>query len=190
MLPTRAAAVMATPTSSRAANLFDFPLFSFNGGLCVAALWVATFVRRGKWDAVGVAACLLANYLFCALAYTPYAPKYAFHAIGIPVTSKDLWLVADTLFGCAAMLVGFWHRWAVALWALACVQVGTHLAYQAQAIDEYVYSDALQIVLHAQLAVFFVIGGPRAWDYLRSSVSRYRRSRGSMAVQARDEATG
>lgn len=157
--------------------MFDLPLFSINGALCAAALGVAAFVRSGKREAVTLAGCLLANYLFCALAYTPWAPKLALEATGLDVTSKDLWMLADTAFGVAAILAGFWHWWGTALWACACFQILIHVIYQADLIDEYAYSDRLQNVLHAQLAVFFVIGGPRAWDRLLSCLDRFRVSR-------------
>lgn len=170
--------------------MLDFPLFSLNGALCAAAFGFAAFVRQGRRDAMGLAAALLVNFVACGLEYTPYAPRYALAAYGWPASAPEVWLLADTLFGVMAILVGFWHWWGTALWALACMQVIVHLAFQAQLFDQYVYSDILQVVLLAQLAVFFVIGGPRAGDHLRDGLDRFRRSRRSLAAHACDEADG
>lgn len=170
--------------------MFDFLLFSLNGALCAAAFGFAAFVRHGRQDAMALAAALFVNFVACGLEYTQYAPRYALAACGWPVGAPDVWMMADTAFGVTALLVGSRHWWGTALWALSCVQVIVHLAYTAKWFDQYVYSDTLQVVLLAQLAVFFVIGGPRAADHLRSGLDRLRRPRRALAARACDEAAG
>jgi len=154
--------------------MFDLPLFTANGAFCAAALVVAAFVHRGRGEALTLAALLFANFVFCALAYTPYAPKLAFAAVGITVTSKDLWLLADAVYGtCAVFAFRRWWGWG--LWGLSSVQVALHIAYQWGLLDADAYTDRLQNVLHAQLAVFFLIGGPGAVDFLRCHAARFCR---------------
>lgn len=154
--------------------MFDLPLFLLNGALCAAATRAAAFVRRGKGEALLLAALLATNFVFCAAAYTPYAPKYAFQAIGLPLSSKDLWMLADAIYGTCAM-IAFRRWWAWGLWALSSVQVALHIGYQWDAFDGGAYTDRLQTVLHAQLAVFYLIGGPGAVDFLRRNADRFRR---------------
>lgn len=168
--------------------MFDPPLFLTNGALCAAAFGFAAFVRVGRAEAVVLAGLLGCNFVFCALAYTPYAPKYALQAAGIPLTSKDLWMLADALYGAAAIIIGFWRRWAWALWGMAVVQVSIHAAYLAGLFGPDTYSDRLQNVLHAQLAVFFIIGGPGVVDYLLDTADRLSRySRRAQAATRRTE---
>lgn len=166
--------------------MFDPLLFFFNGTLCAAALGVAAFVNPGRKAAVTLAALLCANFMFCNLAYTTYAPKYLFLSWGLPVSSKDLWLIADTLYGASAVLVGFYRKWAWVLWLTSVTQVGLHAGYQLDLFNEYAYTDRLQNVLHAQIAVFFVIGGPGAVDYLRGRLVRFSRRRGLLGLLSRD----
>lgn len=149
-------------------------LFLFNGALCAAALGFAAFVRNGRREAVILATLLSANFLFCNLAYTDFAPKLAFNAIGIEATSKDLWMLADTAFAGAAFMIAYNRMWGWALGAMGFVQLGIHGARLANLCDGETYSDALGYVLHAQLAVFFVTGGPGIAEFLHSLLVRLR----------------
>lgn len=162
--------------------MFEPALFSFNGALCVAAIGVAAAVKRGRVEALVLSGLLLANFLFCNLAYTPYAPKYGLAALGIAVTSKELWMLADTLLAASCALVAFRRWWGWALWAAGAVQIITHLAYSFDLFSPDAYSDILQVVLLAQLAVFFMIGGPGVVDLLHSALAHFRSRRRSFAA--------
>jgi len=146
-------------------------IFTFNALLCAAAFGFAALVRSGKREALILATLLCVNFVFCGLAYTDYAPKYAFEAIGIEVTSKQLWFCADALFGMACVMA-YNRWWGWALWFSSGVQIGIHLAYQAQLFSGEQYSDMLQDVLLAQLAVFFLIGAEGAGNLICDALAR------------------
>lgn len=157
--------------------MFTPGLFLFNGIACAVALGFAAFVRPGRQEAVTLAALLCVNYLFCALGYTDWSPALALQSVGMPISNKETWMLADTCFGAAAVLIAFWRPWAWIFWGLAVVQVSIHGLRMAKGIDGTTYSDLLQIVLWAQLAVFFGIGGRGVGDHLHSAIDRFRRHR-------------
>lgn len=154
--------------------MFDPALFLLNGALCAVAYWAAAYVHPGRDEARTLALLLAINFLFCALAWTPYAPKHLLAPLGIVISSKDTWMLADALFGSAAVALMFWRWWGWALWSLAFVQVGLHVARQRNLIEPDLYSGGLDIVLHAQLAVFFVIGGRGLVGCLSDFAARLR----------------
>lgn len=162
--------------------MFEPALFSFNGALCVAAIGFAAAVKRGRTEALVLAGLLLANFIFCNLAYTPYAPKLGLAAIGIKATSKELWMLADTLLAASCVLVAFKRWWGWALWAAGAVQILIHLLYSFELFSPDAYSDLLQAVLLAQLAVFFMIGGPGVVDLLHSTLAHFRSRRRTVAA--------
>lgn len=151
--------------------MFQPWVFASNLGLCAAAVMAAAFVRPGKAEAVGIAICLMVNFVFCAAAYTPYAPKYALLALGIKATSKDLWLFADGLQATVAV-IAFRRTWWWQLYVFANAQVALHVAYRVWSFDDTLYTDLLQMLLFAQLAVFYIEGGPGAVDFGRSLARR------------------
>lgn len=157
--------------------MFDSRLFAINLAFCLLSGVAATFIRAGRGEAIALSGLLAGNFVFCALAYTPYAPKYALQAAGLDVTSKDLWMLADALFGTACAFA-FLRWWAWALWGLAALQVAVHITYQWVPFDPDLYSDRLQTLLHAQLAVFYLAGGPGALDYVRRIIARFGRAGG------------
>lgn len=166
--------------------MFDPALFLINGALCAVAWWAAAYVHPGRGEARTLAALLALNFLFCALAWTPYAPKLALAAVGIHLSSKDIWMLADAVYGSVAITIMFWRWWGWALWLLAFAQVGLHLARQSALITPDFYSDRLDNVLHAQLAVFFVIGGHGVVGSLLDIAGRiWRDSPISQAARAR-----
>jgi hypothetical protein len=169
--------------------MFDPGSFLANGIACAAALGFAAFVRPGRREAVTLAALLCVNYMFCALGYTDASPALALQAIGVPITNKETWMLADACFGAAAVLIAFWRPWAWIFWATSIVQVGIHALRMTEAIDGTTYSDWLEIVLHGQLAVFFVIGGPGVGDRLHDAFDRFRhRRRAPASFSCQDEA--
>jgi len=154
--------------------MFDPVLFALNGALCLAAFVFAGFVRPGDRAAAMTLAALLGfNFVFCALGYTQYAPKYGLAALGVSVTTKSLWMLADALLGCAAALALRWWGWA--LWSLALLQMFLHFGYLADWYSDLFYTDRLQDVLHAQIALFFVMGGPGLAAFLHRAPARLRR---------------
>lgn len=155
--------------------MFDVPLFLANLALGVLAIAAARFVRPGRREATWLAALMLGNFVFCAMAYTPYAPKYALAALGVDVSSKDLWMIADATLGAAALLA-FNRWWGWAVWAVASTQVAVHLVYKVSPFDPVAYSDRLGLLLHGQQAVFLLAGGPGGFDFLRCFIARFGRS--------------
>lgn len=153
--------------------MFLSTLFLVNGSLCAAAVMFAALARSGKREAMTLAALLSANFLFCALCWTEYSPKYALSDMGFDVSNKDLWFCADALFGMAC-IIAYDRWWGWALWFSSGVQLGIHMAYEAGALGPTAYSDRLQDVLLAQLAVFFFIGGAGAQALFLDFVARFR----------------
>lgn len=169
--------------------MFDPGLFLANGIACAAALGFAAFVRPGRREAVTIAALLCVNYMFCALGYTDASPARILQTLGVPITNKETWMLADACFGAAAILIAFWRPWAWVFWGLSVVQVGIHGLRIAKVIEGSTYSDWLQIVLHMQLVVFFVIGGPGVGDHLLNALDRVRRGRRHVAPRSRRDRT-
>lgn len=149
-------------------------LFAINGLLCVVAIACATRVKPGREQAVPLAVLLLANFIFCNLAYTDYAPKHALEALGIEATSKDLWMLADTLLAGAAVTIAYDRWWGWAFGLAGFVQLGIHAAYLANMYVGDFYTDRLSNVLHAQIAVFFLLGGRGVGSLLLSFIAELR----------------
>lgn len=169
--------------------MLDAPLFLINGAMCAAAVMVAAFSRHDRRELVAIGLLICANFMFCNLAYTPYAPKYALAAIGFDVSSKELWMLADTLVSAGALILA-WHRWwGWVIWVLAWVQIFAHALRMDKLVDEFLYTDVLQIVLLIQLAVLFVIGGPGLVEFLHRSIARFR-SRSRRRAEAFVEGEG
>lgn len=152
--------------------MFDIPLFLLNAALCLAALGCAAFVRPGRGEALVLAALLNANFYFCALGYTSYAPKHMLEALGVAITTKETWMVADALLGAAAV-IAFRRWWAWALWATTLCQQIIHGGYMFGLFSDVFYTDRLQNVLHAQIALFFLIGGRGLADFLHRHIARF-----------------
>lgn len=158
--------------------MFDMGLAVSNGALCLVAIFFAAHVKEGRVEAICLAALLFSNFVFCALGYTDHAPKYALHRLGLDISTKELWAIADAIFGSLTMIAfRFW--WAWALWAGAITQVLLHAARISLGLDEFIYSDALQVVLLGQIAVFFLIGGRGVRDWINRLVDRIRVFRGT-----------
>lgn len=156
--------------------MFAPSLFAINGALCVAAIWFAALVRHGRREAIILAVALCANFVFCNLAYTEYAPKYAFQAIGLDVNSKDLWFCADALFG-VSCLIAYDRWWGWALWLCSGLQLTAHMAYGASMFGGVTYTDILADVLLAQIAIFFVMGGRGAQSLVLDTLAWFSRPR-------------
>lgn len=140
--------------------MLDTPLAIANGGLCAAAIAFAAHVpkAKGRREALCLAVVLAANFIFCALGYTGFAPKLALRRIGVELSTKELWAIADAIFGCLTAFA-FVYWWAWVLWAGALAHVLLHGFRIYFDLDEFAYTDSLQIVLLAQIAIFFLIGG-------------------------------
>lgn len=141
------------------------PVFLLNGALCLGAALFASFAKGGRREAFWCASALGINFLFCALVFTPLSPAIVFGS-----TIKETWMAADTMLGAACVLMAYRYWWGYAMCALAIIQVGLHGAMIEHVIDGSTYSENLDIVLHAQVAVFFLIGGRGIGDLLRNSL--------------------
>lgn len=146
--------------------MLDTSLAIANAALCVGAIVCGVHFPAGRWRGVALAVLLLASFFFCALGYTEYKPRYAAEAIGLIVTTKETWLLADTVGGLAAILLAARYWWGWALWGCAVAQVITHGARISFGIDENLYTDALQVALWLQLSVFYFVGGRGVLDTL------------------------
>lgn len=168
--------------------MFLAPLFLANSVLCAAALGASALTRNGRREALIIASLVCANFIFCNMAYTSYAPKYALLALGIECTSKDLWMLADTAVAAAALWLAYdrWWGWSFGLAGL--VQLAIHAGRLGLFYDGALYSEMLGIVLHAQLAVFFLLGGPGIVEFLHSSLARFRVPRRPSQASYLDEA--
>lgn len=158
--------------------------FLLNGALCLASMWFAAYAKQGRREAITASLSLCGNFLFCALAFTPLAPKFAFQALGLDLTHKETWMLADTALGGACVLLGHRYWWGYALCAMCAAQVGIHAARGEHVIDAAAYSEILDIVLHAQMAVFLALGGPKIGDLLHSNVARFFAHRGPKKASA------
>lgn len=153
--------------------LYD-PLTWFFGIGCVAGIVLAAHSPERR-EATAVASLIAINWALFILAYTEWSPKLALDHIGVHTTSVHLWMLADMVCGCAAIMVSFHAGWARAIWLVAMAQLFFHTAMDAGAVDPVFYTDVLlNFALLCQLAVFFVIGGPDAWDRLHRRFDRLR----------------
>lgn len=148
----------------------------FFGLGCVAAIVAAAHSPRdGRWQAVSLSCLLIVNWALFVLAYTDWSPKWALEHAGIETSSVHLWMIADTVCGCAAILSAYRFWWGKALFSIAIVQMCFHSAVDSNLLDPAVYTDVLlNAALLSQLAVFFVIGGPGLGDHLRHRIARLR----------------
>lgn len=159
--------------------MINSPVFLLNGALCLGAALFALFAVRGRQEAFWCALSLGANFLFCALVFTPLSPA---KAMGLSI--KETWMLADTVLGAMCVTLAYRYWWGYAMCALAMAQVALHGAMIEHVIDGNVYSENLDYVLHAQIAVFFLIGGRGIGDLLYSTVAQFRGS-GRIAQTAR-----
>lgn len=168
--------------------MFSEPQFLFNAALCFGAFVLSHRVHPGRNEARLLAALLCVNFVFCAMCWTPYSPKYWLNAIGANVSNKELWMLADALFGAACMIVAYRRWWGWALGGTAFFQVFVHLAREDKLIEAAAYSEILTIVLYAQLTLFYTIGGRGIGDFLFSSIDRLRHRGGSGAQASHSSA--
>ncbi len=97
-------------------------------------------------------------------------------------------MLADALFGSAALIVAFRRWWGWALGGTAFFQVFVHLAREDNILSPAAYSEILTIVLYAQLTLFYTIGGRGIGDFLFSSIDRLRHGGGSSAQASHSSA--
>lgn len=161
--------------------MLDLPQFLANGILCAAAVMVAAFARKDRNELTIVGMAIAANFLFCIMAYTDYAPKYAVQALGFDVSSKELWMLADTLVGMTALALAHNRGWAWIIWAISMGQVLMHTLRAEDLIDEFKYTDVLQIMLLAEITVLLVKGGPGIVEFLHRAFTRRSLRRGASA---------
>lgn len=153
------------------------PVFLLNGFLILGAMWFASYAKAGRKEAVLCSIALAANFLLCALSFTDTSMKSALSVIGFSMTHKETWMLADTLLGAFCVTVAYRRLWAYALCAMCMGQIGVHAALMEHVIDGDAYSEILDIVLHAQVAVFYLLGGRGVGQLLRSSIAGFRRPR-------------
>ncbi len=150
------------------------PIFLLNGFLLAAAMFFAANAKQGSREASLAALGLACNFLFCALAFTDYSPKIALQGMGIAMSNKETWMLADTVLGASCMLLAWRYWWGFTLCFAAMAQVLIHGARISGTMPEAAYTQTLDAVLHAQMAVFFLIGGRGVGDLLHSTLARHR----------------
>ena len=146
------------------------PVFLFNGAMCIGAALFASFAKEGRRESFQCAVALGINFLLCAMVLVSPIPL---------LSIKETWMIADTALGAFCVLAGYRYWWGYAMCALAMAQILLHAAMMEHAIDGQRYSGTLDVVLHAQMAVFFIIGGRGVSDLLRNSLAEFSSPRRS-----------
>lgn len=156
-----------------------WPFAIANGLLCAATILFAAHVREGRGDAVTLATALFVNWVLYVLSWTPLAVAPAIREMtGLPLHSSDLWLLADTCCASLAMVLAFNRWWGWGLWSLGILQVLVHGGRELSLYDFATYTQILDWVLWAQLAIFFYIGGRGVGDHLSRLFDRLAPHRG------------
>lgn len=115
---------------------------------------------RQRWAATGVMTAILITWALYLLSWSAFPPAAAFWAVGIPLTSEHLWALTDGVLG-TLVIATTWDRWwGWMVFGLLALQQCFHLAYDWQVIGFGTLSQWLDMTFLAQLACFFVIGGP------------------------------
>jgi hypothetical protein len=158
------------------------PLALVYAVLLVCAIIFASFAPKDdRREAQLLALLLLVNWVSFVATYTPYSPARA-----LGMRPQDWWAMMDGLCGVVAMLA-FQRWWGWALWAISILQEILHAGHDFGWYDQFTYTDYLDSVLRAQIALFFLIGGRGVGDFLYRGVDRIRRRRGPRRALARLE---
>lgn len=154
-----------------------------NGLLLLGAVFFAAFAPKDqRGDAVAASLVLLFVWILYVASWTSWSPAAFLRSLtGMSVKSPDVWMYTDALAGGAVVLVAFQRWWGWALWASFVGMFVTHVAKSVGLLGFGPYSDILDGLFLAQVALLYLIGGRGVGDRLHRYLDRLRVVRGQAA---------
>lgn len=163
--------------------MLELPLVAVYGALCAGALVASAHAPVGqRRECTLMAIAVLANWELYVLSYTPYSLAVLF--AGAHPDDVFAWAIADVICGCAAILLAFDRWWGWALWGLSVIQLAMHAGEKLHLFGDVFYTDRLDNLLLAQLAIFFLVGGGGVWNRITDISRRASRAIGSHRAEA------
>lgn len=149
---------------------------SANGVACLACLGLAACApRHERYKACALATAFVIAWALYIMSWAPFPPAAVFWAVGIKVTSYEMWAMQDAVVGMLAMAIArdVWFGWVI--WSIAISQEVMHASFDIGVWDYGRLSHSLDTTFWATVACFMVVGGPGVWNRINSGIGSLRR---------------